>query len=143
MADFAQWGEAVGLALGWQPGAFLAAYNANRRAASVAVLEDCSVAEAIRRMMDGARGTYLGTASMLLEGLGSMTPTEITRSAQWPKTPRLFACLLRRIAPQLRLIGIDVRFDRGRDARLITVSAVPEVKLRAAAGAQTSRSAGI
>jgi len=130
MADFAQWGEAVGLGLGLPPGAFLTEYNANRRAASVAVLEDCPVAEALRRMMDGARDTYRGTASMLLEGLGSMTPAEITRSAQWPKTPRAFSCLLRRIAPQLRLVGIHVRFDRGPDARVINISNVPELTRR-------------
>ncbi len=31
--------------------------------------------------------------------------SDITRSAQWPKTPRLFTCLLRRIAPQLPIPG--------------------------------------
>jgi hypothetical protein len=137
MADFAQWGEAVGLGLGWQPGTFVSAYNANRRAACIAELEDCPVAEALRRMMDGARGTYRGTASMLLEGLGSMTPAEITRSAQWPKTPRLFARILRRIAPQLRLIGINIRFDRRPNAREIKIWNVRDVE-RPAPGAQAS-----
>ncbi len=87
-------------------------------------------------MMDGARGTYRGTASMLLEGLGSMTPAEITRSAQWPKTPRLFARILRRIAPQLRLIGINIRFDRRPNAREIKIWNVRDVERPATAEAR-------
>jgi len=67
-----------------------------------------------------------------------MTPREITRSAQWPKTPQYFAIALRRIAPQLRLIGIDVRFDRGRSVRLITISKVRDVARPAVAPASTA-----
>ncbi len=63
--------------------------------------------------------------------LGRIVPAPITRSAQWPNTPRRLASLLRRIAPQLHLIGIDVRFNRGRNARLITISEVADFERRA------------
>jgi hypothetical protein len=40
MTDFAQWGEAVCCGLVWEPGVFLAQYNANRREACVTALGD-------------------------------------------------------------------------------------------------------
>ncbi len=40
MVDFAVWGNAVGMAMGWEPGAFDAAYRANRTAADEIALED-------------------------------------------------------------------------------------------------------
>ncbi len=43
MADFAAFGEAVGLTLGWPAGTLLADYDANRREASAAQLEDSAV----------------------------------------------------------------------------------------------------
>jgi len=82
----------------------------------------------LNRLMNGAGGPCRGTAAHVLEVLGLITPAEITRSAQWPKTPRAFSRVVRRIAPQLRLIGIDFRFDRGPDARLITISNVAQLR---------------
>ncbi len=39
-----------------------------------------------------------------------------------PETPRALPCPLRRIAPQRRMIGITVRFDRIDNARMITIA---------------------
>jgi len=122
MADFAQWGEAVIRGLGGEPGSFLNRYNANRRAACESVLDDCEVAQALRAMMDVAAVSYRGTATELLRALASYTPKSTVRSARWPGTPRLLACALRRIAPQLRTIGITLSFDRINNARMITIS---------------------
>jgi len=122
MADFAQWGEAVIRGLGGEPGSFLSRYNANRRAACDSALDDCAVAQALRGLMDFANGPWRGTASELLQALASYAPPSAIRSAQWPKTPRLLSCALRRIAPQIRMIGITVSFDRIDNIRLITIS---------------------
>jgi len=111
MADFAKWGEAVIRGLGGQPRSFLTRYNDNRRAACDAVLDDCPVAEALRRMVDSLEGPCQVTASGLLRTLASDTPQSVTRMAEWPKTPRSLSCLLRRIAPQLRMAGITLSFD--------------------------------
>ncbi len=124
MADFAQWGEAVIRGLGGQPGSFLTLYNANRRAASEAALDDCPVVQGLRSVVDihCCKGPYKATASGLLETLIKYAPKNVTRSAQWPKNPRSLSCMLRRIAPQLRMTGIMVSFDRIDNTRTITVS---------------------
>ncbi len=57
MADFAQWGEAVGLGLGWQPGAFLSEYNVNRSTACVLALEDCPVVRPLSKLVDRCDGS--------------------------------------------------------------------------------------
>ena len=44
MADYAEWGEAVGRALGWGPERFLAAYDDNRKQATAPLLEGSTVA---------------------------------------------------------------------------------------------------
>jgi hypothetical protein len=124
MADFGRWGEAVNRALGGEPGAFLKRYNDNRRAACEAALDDCPVAEALHQMaMAGVlEGRCEATASGLLRTLATYTSPNVTRSAQWPKTPRTLSCKLRRMAPQLRLIGITVNFNRIDRNRIITLS---------------------
>ncbi len=71
MADFAQWGEAVGLGLGWQPGAFLSEYNVNRSTACVLALEDCPVVRPLSKLVDRCDGSYSGTASELIELWGA------------------------------------------------------------------------
>jgi len=48
--------------------------------------------------------------------------TRITKTAKQPKSPRGLSCALRRIAPQLPMIGIDVKFDRIDNVRMIAIS---------------------
>jgi len=125
MADFAQWGEAVCRGLGWEAGLFLSEYNANRRDASLAALDDSPVGEAVRGLMDYTEQTWHGTASELLSLLGRFTAPHVRSSGRWPKSPLALSVMLRRISPQLGMIGISVKFDRGRDARLITLTSGP------------------
>ncbi len=122
MADFAQWGEAVSRGLGWEPGSFLNRYHENRRDACESALDDCEVAHALRGMIDCADGPWAGMASELLGILPRHAHHGVTKSAQWPKSPRALSCALRRIAPQLRMTGIAVSFDRIGNTRLITIS---------------------
>lgn len=121
MADFAQWGEAVTIGLGGAPGAFLAAYTANRREACVAALEGCPIAEALLEVTRQYPRDAQGSATEIYEGLSSWVPPELRRSARWPRSPQAFAQILRRMAPQLRAIGINVTFDRTTKARLIRI----------------------
>ena len=58
----------------------------------------------------------------MLSLLGEAAPQKVTRSAQWPKNTRALAVVLRRIAPQLRNIGITVKFVLGLKARDIAIS---------------------
>jgi hypothetical protein len=125
MADFARWGEAVSLGLGWQPGCFVSQYIANRRDACAVALEECPVVEALRQLLARFRsmGPCVGTPSQILHSMTRFMPENVTRSAQWPKNARALSSRLRRIAPQLREFGIHVDFDRRRTGRVIRVSA--------------------
>ncbi len=125
MADFAHWGEAVSRGLGWEAGLFLSQYKANRREACISALDDCPVADAVRRLLDYAEPTWHGTASELHSLLTRFTPPHTRSSGRWPKSPLSLGMVLRRIAPQLGMIGISVKFDRGRNTRLITLSEGP------------------
>jgi len=102
-------------------------YNANRRAASEAALDDCPVVQGLRYVVDihCCTGPYKVTATGLLQTLIKYTPQNVTRSAQRPKNPRSLSCMLRRIAPQLRMTGIIVGFDRIDNTRTITISPSP------------------
>jgi hypothetical protein len=128
MADFAQWGEAVSVALGWQPGSFLAQCLANRRRAYAVALEELPIVEALRCLVEVHKygPDRAGAPSQILEELGYFVNDQTRRSAQWPKNASSFSNQLRRIAPQLRAIGINVEFDRQRTGRLIRISPVVE-----------------
>lgn len=125
MADFARWCAAVETGFGFAPGAFMDAYRMNRRDAVSIVLESSVVGGPVQALVH-ARGQWQGTASDLLQLMNSLFPDERARHRlDWPKTPRTMADALRRIAPALRSIGIEViqgerKTDRQR-TRLITL----------------------
>jgi len=122
MADFATWVTAAEPALGWAPGTFLAAYTENREGANALALESSRLWPAVCGLMD-MRGQWTGTAAELLTELEDHHTDERTRKRRdWPKTPRGASADLRRLAPNLRATGIDVRFEReagGKRRRLL------------------------
>jgi hypothetical protein len=56
-------------------------------------------------------GVWCGSAKTL-HGLLSAAEPETVKAKELPKTARVLAGELRRVAPELRTRGIDVRFDR-------------------------------
>jgi hypothetical protein len=110
MADFATWVIAAEPALGWQPGTFLRTYLARANAANEIILEASMLSEPIRRLV--VQGPWTGTASQLLEHLKATVPEEVTKSTAFPKTAKAVGNHLRRLAPNLRSVGIDITFDR-------------------------------
>jgi hypothetical protein len=120
MADYAEWGEAVGRGLGWESEAFLAAYNDNRKAATEAILEDSSVAPMVLALTR-VGVNWSGTPQQLYETITKIAGHKL--GPRWPTTVGKFGVELRRIAPQLRLHGLSVNFERKRDARIITLQA--------------------
>jgi hypothetical protein len=124
MADFAAASEAIGRALGWPPGTFLADYEANRREATVTQIEDSPIAAAL--LQHAARlGAWTGTPSDLLLELSNAIGPKAAASARWPKTSERFASELRRIAPQLRMHGLRIQFGRTRTARFVALEQAP------------------
>lgn len=112
MADFAVWSVAAEPACPWPDGAFLEAYAGNRQGSVESTLDGDPVADVVR-----ALAPWSGTATELLTELNTRTDEAITRRKDWFSRPRQVSDALRRIAPGLRKVGIDVIFVRHGRAR--------------------------
>src|SRR5712691_3207750 len=123
LADFVRFGVAVERALSWPPGAFLATYGANREAAHDLTLEASLVAGPLREFVR-TRGAWTGTATDLLDTLTARVGEPIRRKREWPKTPTALGGQLRRLAPTLRTVGVEVLFCRRARYRTITLKLV-------------------
>jgi DnaJ domain len=120
MADFATWAEAC-TRVYWPEGTFMRAYRANIAAANEVVIEASPVGDVVRSFMAN-RTRWEGTASALLPLLTEMIPTPLARERVWPKNARALSGKLRRAAPSLRKVGIDIAFAReghGHDRTII------------------------
>lgn len=107
MADFAEWATAAEPALGLADGEFLRTYNQNRQAANELAIEASPVAGVVYLLMQGDE-VWTGTAKELLAELETMADESVKRQRGWPGTPKALAGALRRLAPNLRGMGIDV-----------------------------------
>src|SRR5262249_20412689 len=141
MADFALWACAADGACGWTPQDFLDAYQGVREAAYDLTLEASPVGPFVRNFAQQHR-SWEGTASELLTELetlvhaevttGDVTPqppqegkrvtrqapkagSDVTKHKDWPKNGRALSNALRRLAPTLRAVGVEVTFDREPD----------------------------
>ena len=142
MADFATWAEACTQAY-WPAGSFMAAYRQNIAAANEVVIESSQVGDAVRRFM-ATQTRWEGTASDLLELLTRIIPEPLARERSWPKSARALSGKLRRAAPPLRKVGIDVEFvieghDRVRTI-IITVRSIGVDNFASAPSAATEKS---
>ena len=112
MADFAKWITAAEPSLNWPTGAFLGAYAGNQAEAVETGLDTDLVAIAVRGLL-GSRRAWSGTATDLLDCLTGCTPESAQRGRTgWPRTARGLSDRLRRLAPTLRAVGIDVEYSR-------------------------------
>jgi hypothetical protein len=119
MADFARWITAVEPGLGWSPGTLIKTYSGNRKNINQLALEASPIAAAVLEM-----DHYSGTASDLLRELESRVTDSVRKQEEWPRNARALSGALRRIAPNLVAIGVEVTFDREattRRRRLISI----------------------
>jgi hypothetical protein len=120
MADFARWSVAVEQGLGWSKGEFLKSYDANISGAHEVVVESSPVGQAVRALVEEVEWT--GTVSELLETLTNRVAEATKRSKAWPTSARALSGALRRLAPNLRALGVEVSFldrtERGRQVKL-------------------------
>ncbi len=127
MADYATWGEAVGRALGREPGSFLSTYLDNRKEATLTDLLDSPVGKVLLKVTRH-KPTVSGSPAALYSKLTQIVGKQVAGSAGWPKTSEKFGEELRRLAPQLRVHGIDVTFERRHEGRIITLTAEPRAR---------------
>lgn len=110
MADFALWATAAGPYFVWSDGAFMAAYQRNACKGVQELVEADHVAVAVRSLME-TEWTWQGTASALLSEINSRTSEDIQREKGWPKDAARLGNRLRRVAPALRRLGIEIDLD--------------------------------
>jgi len=114
MADFALWATACETAF-WPPGTFGAAYGGNRDDAVDSVIEADPVGSAIRSMMSNK--AWQGTATQLLAALDNVVEEKIRNMKDWLKNARTLSGRVRRVAPLLRKVGIEIEHAKEGHAR--------------------------
>src|SRR6516225_2570699 len=107
MADFALWATACER----EPGAFMNAYETNRKELVEGVLDADAIASAIRKLMS-ARTEWKGTASQLLHALEEIAGERTAKGKNWPGSAEALGRGLRRPATFLRKVGIDISRER-------------------------------
>ena len=107
MADFALLAIAAEPALGWPSGTALAALRRNSQGAASALADLDQVALAIRELVRTAPTP--ASISALHARLTELTDAETRRGRAWPKDATRLSTYLRRIAPALRAVGINVK----------------------------------
>ena len=110
MADFAAWGTAAESAFGVSGASFMDAYHGNRESANELVLDASPVPQAMKLLM-ASDERFMGTATDLLTLLNQKVSDQTRRERSWPKNGRALSGCLRRLAPNLRQIGIDIKMD--------------------------------
>jgi hypothetical protein len=125
MADFAKWGAAVEVGLGWPAGSFLEAYESNRQIMRSSVIEADAVAQVLvaRFGSDGA-SPFGGPINALARELEDGVDPE-ARGRGWPRSPQAWASHVRRLQTVLAQEGIKV--DWHTDSRNRTTYAVTRV----------------
>lgn len=124
MADFAHWVTAAEPGLGWEQGAFLGDYRASRERAVITAIESDPIALAVRELVD--LNAWSGTATELLSALDGRVSEGVRRSRSWPRLPHQLSGRIRRLAPALRAVNVEIDTVRaGKDgARIITIRRV-------------------
>jgi len=140
MADFALWATAAEPALGLAPGEFMRAYDENRADADRLVVSANAVGNVFKNFSEEVKH-WSGTATKLLRELNLRADDLTQREKDWPKSARVLSAVLRRLAPNLRRLGVEVKFDErvGRNGeRLIRLSLVSQGGIFASAASAAS-----
>jgi len=116
MADFALFGVAVERGLGWPPGTFIDAYEANRSTSISSVIEASPVALAVQTFLEENR-EFEGTYPELLSELCLLADEQTKKHRSWPDTGWKLSGVLRRLAPSLRAGGMTITFGERKPDR--------------------------
>ena len=110
MGDFAHLGEALYQVMGRPEGSFLDDFSENRKSGVRRTLDTSPVGQAIQSLMESPKTNdqFEGTIKQLLEDLEDHKPDRDV----WVKSARGLGDALRRHAPALRTVGIDVQVDK-------------------------------
>jgi hypothetical protein len=124
MADFAKFIVAAEPALPWAEGKFLRAYRQNQQRGLAGLTEGDLVAKLVIAFAGRHSAGWNGLMSELYDALSRGLSPDARRSGDWPGNPRWFADRLRRAAPGLRALGIDVRDRRGSEGTKVFIGKI-------------------
>lgn len=141
MADFARFAVAAEPALGCALGAFLVAYTRNRTSANELALEASPIANVLLMFMSEVE-TWRGTAGELLKKLNECAG-DTALAKGWAKSAQSLGGILKRLAPNLRASGVDVKTGvrvAGSGKRLIILERIPKTLSQSSQSSQTASS---
>lgn len=116
MVDFAYWGTAIAMALGYKENDFIDALSRNVRRQVEELVQSNPVAAAVKRFME-ERTTWKGSASKLLKNLNELPGQEL--GVSWPKTANHLSRRLRILQSSLRQLGIEADIGKSSAGREI------------------------
>jgi phage/plasmid primase-like uncharacterized protein len=109
MAAFARLGVAVQMALGYPKGEFMRQFHLSRMESIGRTIDGSPVAAAFLEWFEspfqGKRNAEMSLKALLVE----VEKHKPLNSEAWPKSPKGFGDALRRAAPSLRYMGVEVR----------------------------------
>ena len=105
MADFAALGEAVYTVQGAPAGAFLTRYDGVRKDGVLRTIDASPVGAALTAYLSDVPSGFNGTLTELLDRLDRHRP----HGEAWPRSAKGLGDALRRLAPALRMIGIECK----------------------------------
>ena len=109
MADFAKWITAAEPGLGWERGAFLTAYEGNRRDVVEVAFEADPVAVAIWKLITTDRPEgFQGTPTELLAAIYNIVSEPTRKSKYWPQTAAQLGNRVARATPLLKARGCTI-----------------------------------
>lgn len=123
MADHARWVTAAEPALGWDAGTYLGVFGEAREHAAQVTLDDSILTAPLLKV---AETGFTGTATALLRRLEEDFDVD-ARHRDWPKTASGLSGKLRRLAPELRMVGVEIEFPtRSKACRELSVRKVTQ-----------------
>lgn len=106
LAEFAMLGMAVAQAMGHEPAEFMRQFNASRRESIARVLDASPVAAAV---LEFVAKTPLGIEASVKDILTRLEDFKPAGAEAWPRTPKGLGDALRRAAPALRQMDVEVK----------------------------------
>lgn len=128
MADFCEWIKACEPALPWEPGEFMKEYLGAIDDALSTLVESDQVAKAVYELaleFGQINRPFSGTASELLDLLNKRKYIDSNHPPKgWPRTANTLSSRLRRVAPALRTMNVNVETSRSAQTKIIKVSMI-------------------
>jgi len=129
MADFARWAVAAEEGIGLPKGAFFEAYESNRSSSNELALDNPIAVELQTFMALSEDSVWIGTATDLFKALNLMISNrgEIAKDKYgWPKSANALSGKIRRLAPNLRRVGIEVECGRTNGGSKLRIERMPK-----------------